>query len=101
MALRIALFGEPNPRGPHETWFELPNPLPEISALALSDETLRPITHLFLTELLVGTGRASRVYPPRLGPSIAGKRALHLAWRARTRYGGEPETREIEGLVEL
>jgi hypothetical protein len=101
MGLRRALFGETVPIGgltQHLT--EIDNPFRRLAGLSLSEEVIRPVAHLLLTEALVGEGRASRITRFRLGPPVAGRRRLEIAWQVLTRYRGvEPEERHLAGVV--
>lgn len=101
LGLRVGLFGEAIPLGGHsEHMVQMPNPLEPLGELRLSEEVVRPIAHLLLTEALVGAWKASRITGFRLGPAVAGRRRLELAWQAPRRYQNvEPETRHIEGSV--
>jgi hypothetical protein len=101
--LRHELFGETLPRGgllaPMAKSSGLLGPL---EGVRLSEEILRPIVHLLLTEDLVGRGRAARVIRLRLGLPIAGRRKLELEWETPRRYMNvPPERRAIEGVVSL
>jgi hypothetical protein len=103
LGLRHELFGEPLPRGgllaPMADLGGLLRPLEEVR---LSEEIVRPIVHLLLTEALVGRGRAARVIRLRLGSPIAGRRKLELDWETPRRYTNvPPERRSIEGVVNL
>lgn len=101
--LRAALFGESVPLGGLSAHMaRVPNPLQPLGELGLSEEVVRPIAHLLLTEALVGAGKASRITRLRLGPAVAGRRRLELAWQAPHRYQNvEPETRQIRGTMSL
>ena len=103
LSLRAALFGEAIPLGDFsEHMARMPNPLEPLSELRLSEEIVRPIAHLLVTEALVGTRKASRITRFRLGPAVAGHRRLELGWQAPRRYQNvEPETRQIQGSVAL
>ncbi len=103
LGLRHELFGEPLPQGgllaPMADAGGLFRPL---ERLRLSEEIVRPIVHLLLTEALVGRGRAARVIRLRLGLPIAGRRKLELEWETPRRYTNvSPERRSIEGVAEL
>jgi hypothetical protein len=103
MGLRSALFGEAIPIGRmSEHMARMPNPLGPLAELHLSEEVTRPVAHLLLTEALIGARKASRAPRFRLGPAVAGKRRLELAWEAPRQYQNvEPETRSIRGTVLL
>lgn len=101
MGVRAALLGETVPlTGISESMARMPNPLEQLPALRLSEEVIRPVAHLLLTEALVGTRKASRITQFRLGPAIGGKRRLVLAWQAPRHYNNvAPEERRIQGIV--
>jgi hypothetical protein len=103
MGLRGAVFGESIPLGGlSDHMARMPNPLEPLAELHLSEEVIRPVAHLLLTESLVGARRASRVTRFRLGPAVAGRRRLELAWQAPRHYQNvEPEKRHIEGSASL
>lgn len=103
LGLRHELFAEPLPPG------ALVAPMADLGGLLrpleghrLSEEIVRPIVHLLLTEALVGRGRAGRITRLRLGLPIAGRRKLELEWETPRRYANvPPELRSIEGVVDL
>jgi hypothetical protein len=102
IALRASLLGEPTPSGLPGTFVQLSNPFEPLSMLGLSDETIRPVAHLLLTEAMVGGGKASRITRFRLGPAVGGRRRFELAWQAPRRYTNvEAEERAIEGTIVL
>jgi hypothetical protein len=103
-ALRTGLFGERNPLAGQHMGFaaEIPDPLAPLRQSPVSEEIVRPISELLLTDILVGTGRARRVAASRLGVSIRGRRRLTLSWEPPSRYSNEPVTiRSIEGDVSI
>jgi hypothetical protein len=101
--LRHELFGEPLPTGGlAKSMASFSNPLRPLGGAGLSEEIVRPVAHLLLTEALVGHGRASRITRMRIGLPVAGRRAFRLAWEGPRRYPDlPPERRSIEGVVEL
>jgi hypothetical protein len=103
LGLRHELFGEPLPGGGLlAPMADVGGPLRPLERLRLSEEIVRPIVHLLLTEALVGRGRAARVIRLRLGLPIAGRRKLELEWETPRRYTNvSPERRSIEGVVDL
>jgi hypothetical protein len=104
VAMRAALFGEPNPFAGSAMSFvsEIDDPLRSIRGQRVPDEILRPLVRLLLTEALIDSGRAARLVKFRLGPAIAGKRRLELAWEAPRRYSNvRPGIREIKGTTAL
>jgi hypothetical protein len=103
-ALRSALFGEPNPLDDQHMGFaaEIDDPLGPLRENAVSEEIIRPISELLVTEILVGTGRARSISGFRLGVAIRGRRRLTLAWEAPSRSSNEPATvRRISGEVSI
>jgi hypothetical protein len=103
IGLRRALFGEPGPLDRFsESISTIPDPFVRLRGMGLSEEIIRPIAHLQLSEALVGQGRAFRITQLRLGPQVAGARRCILEWDAPRHYDGiEPEQRRIEGSVQL
>lgn len=101
MGLRQSLFGEATfPGGIGESMAKIADPFAPLGELRLSEEIIRPVAHLLLTEALIGQGRASRITRFRLGPPVAGRRRFEVAWDAPRQYDNiEPEERHIEGAV--
>jgi hypothetical protein len=102
-ALRQVLFGETEVLDAlSASMSSIPDPFAPVRELRLSEEIIRPIAHLLLTEALVGSGRASRITLLRLGPQTSGARRCILEWEAPRGFAGiEPERRRIEGSVRL
>jgi hypothetical protein len=103
-ALRTVLFGERNTLADQHMGFaaEISDPLVPLRQSPVSEEIVRPISELLVTDILVGTGRARRVASFRLGVSIRGRRRLALSWEPTSRYSNEPVTiRSIEGDVSI
>jgi len=103
-ALRTVLFGERNPLADQHMGFaaEIDDPLRPLRESPVSEEIIRPLSELLLTELLVGTGRARSIRTFRLGVAIRGRRSLTLAWETPTRFSNEPVTlRSISGDVNI
>ena len=103
-ALKTALFGAPNPLArQHMDFFaEIDDPLQPLRDAKVSDEIVRPLAELLITDALVGSGRASRVTEFNLGASVRGMRRLSLSWEALRRYTNErPPTKTISGDVRL
>jgi hypothetical protein len=104
MALRSVLFGESNPLADQHMGFtmEINDPLAPLRENLVSEEIIRPLSELLVTDLLVGTGRARRIVAFRLGVSIRGRRRLTLSWEPASRYSNEPVTvRSIKGDVSI
>lgn len=101
-ALRTALFGEPNPLADQHMGFaaEIDDPFRPLRENPVSEEIIRPISELLVTDILVGTGRARSIRGFRLGVPIRGRRRLTFAWETPSRYSNEPATvRSINGEV--
>lgn len=98
LALREHLFGEINPAEPG--FGTPPNPLAAFPS-GIGEEALRPLLRLFLTEALVGGGRASRLVALRLGVPVAGTRRILIEWEGSTRYNNPSERRSIEGQISI
>jgi hypothetical protein len=103
-ALRTVLFGEPNPLARSHMAFaaEIDDPLQPLRASPVSEEIVRPLAELLLTDLLIGTGRAGRIAELRIGVPIRGRRPLSLSWETPRRYANETiAVRNIRGDVTL
>jgi uncharacterized protein DUF4062 len=104
LGLRSVLFGKPNPYTEQHMGFatEIPDPLAPLRENPVSEEIVRPLAELLVTDLLVGTERAKRIVTFRLGVAIQGRRKLALAWEPPSRYSNQTERiREISGDVKL
>ena len=98
LALRIALFGEPNPLGAMSFMASAQDPLPALEGLGVSEDAFAQIAGLLITEELIGRRGADHISAFRLGPTRAGSRRLLLGWFPRRRYVNvEPMERRIEG----
>jgi hypothetical protein len=103
-ALRTVLFGERNPLADQHMGFaaEMNDPLRPLRESPVSEEIIRPLSELLLTDLLVGTGRARSIRTFRLGVAIRGRRSLTLAWETPSRFSNEPVTlRSISGEINI
>ena len=62
-ALRTVLFGEANPLADQHMGFatEINDPLEPLRESPVSEEIIRPLSELLVTDLLVGTGRAKSI----------------------------------------
>jgi hypothetical protein len=104
LGLRSILFGDPNPLADQYMSFatEMIDPLTPLREAPVSEEIVRPLAELLITELLVGGGRARSVGSFRLGVAIRGMRHLTLAWEAAPRYANERlAVRTISGNVKI
>jgi Domain of unknown function (DUF4062) len=98
LAMRIALFGEPNPLDIMSFMASAENPLPALEGLGVSEDAFGQIAELLITEELIGKRGADHISAFRLGPPRAGSRRLLLGWFPRRRYTNvEPTERRIEG----
>ena len=91
VALRTALFDEPNPlvRQHMDFMAEMPDPLEPLRAQGAPDEIVRSLAEVMIIDELVGSGRAARVTQFKLGASVGGLRKLELEWEPRRRYVNE------------
>ena len=81
---------------------EINDPLAPLRENPVSEEIIRPISELLVTDLLVSTGRARSIRGFRLGVAIRGHRNLTLSWEPPNRYSNEPATvRRIKGEVQI
>jgi hypothetical protein len=104
IALRAALFGEPNPFADQHMGFatEISDPLAPLRVNSVSEEIVRPLSELLITDFLVGTERAKSIVTFRLGVAIQGHRSLTLSWEPPNRYSDQTEpVRTISGKVRL
>jgi hypothetical protein len=81
---------------------EIDDPFGSLRENPVSEEIIRPISELLVTDILVGTGRARSIRRFRLGVPIRGRRRLTLAWETPSRYSTEAATvRSISGEVNI
>ena len=101
LALRVALFGEPNPLGHMSFMIEMANPIPDVAQLGLDDGSFAGVAQVLLVESLVGSGRAERITALQIGPARSGW-PLRLEWEAPRRISNiEIERRQIEGKLHI
>ncbi|HEY2498141.1 MAG TPA: DUF4062 domain-containing protein [Candidatus Angelobacter sp.] len=102
IALRSALFGEPNPLAKQNMMFfaEMPDPFKQLREHPVSEEALRPIAELLLTDEFVGSGRATRINSFKLGVSVRGRRKCEIKWQSPHRFS-KNATNAVEGYVTL
>lgn len=102
IALRSALFGEPNPLGNMAFMAHADNPLPLLQGSGLGEDAVEQVARLLITEQLVAEMRGGRITQFRLGPARAGARRLRLGWTPDQRYVNvAPQPRLIDGAVEI
>jgi hypothetical protein len=100
IALRSALFGEPNPLGTMAFVAEATNPLPLLDGLRLTEDSVELVARLLIVEELVGRLAAGHVTQFKLGPARGGTRRLRLGWVPHRVYVNvAPEPRLIDGDV--
>jgi hypothetical protein len=99
LAIRVSLFGEANPLGLMSSQAEVANPFPDLERAGVSEEALRPLGQVLLTEILVVQRGIQRITKFRLGRPVAGNRALKLEWLPRREYANQPppEPHALEG----
>lgn len=102
MAIRVALFGEPNPLGATAFMIQAESPFPALEGLGLSEDAIAQVAELLVTELLVGDRGVDHITAFQLGPKHVGKRRLRLGRMPRRRYSNrEAVERRVEGLVTI
>jgi hypothetical protein len=104
VALRTVLFGEPNPLEDQHMGFatEIEDPLASLRGTPVSEEIIRPLSELLITDVLVGSERARRIVTFRLGVRIRGRRTLALVWETPQRHANDSVSiRSIEGAVTI
>jgi hypothetical protein len=103
-ALRTVLFGEPNPLARSHLAFsaEIDDPLQPLRVSSVSEEILRPLAELLLTDLLIGMGRVGRIVELKIGVQIRGHRPFLLSWETPRRYANDTvAVRNIRGEINL
>lgn len=103
-ALRTALFGERNPLLREHLGFfaEIADPFESLREHPVSEETVRPIAELMLTDELVGSGRAERIASFKLGVDIRGRRKCEVERQTPRRFSNDRDKmRKIDGSVPL
>ena len=102
LAMRIALFDEPNPLRSMSFMAEANNVFPLLEGLGLSEDSFPQVAELLIAEELVGIRGADHITQFRLGPRRSRSRQLRLSWIPRRRYTDlDPVERTIEGRVPL
>ena len=104
IALRSVLFGEPKPFADQHMGFatDMPDPLAPLRTNLVSEEIMRPLTELLLTDFLLGSQRATRIVEFRLSVPVQWRRSLTLAWEPVSRYTNLAEPlRTISGVVNI
>ncbi len=104
IAIRHAVFGERSSpkRQPFDLFSEMSDPFAPLRSQPVSEEILRPIAELLLTDQLVSEGRAERITAFRFGVPVGGIRRCQIGWQVKKRYGNDhDEVRRIDGSVKL
>lgn len=102
LAMRVSLFGEPNPLGSMEFLIRAENPLPALESLGVSEDAFAQVAELLLTEMLVGGRGVDHITTFHIGPKHRGQRQMLLGWMPRRRYVNvQPVERRITGRVRL
>ena len=100
LAMRVALFDEPNPLGVMKFLIEGENPLPALDGLSLSEDAVAQVAELLLAEALVGKRGVDHLTTFQLGPQHGGRRRLVLGWMPRQRFNNQrPIERRIDGHI--
>ena len=102
IAIKVAFFGVPNPLGVMQHMVQLQNPFPALQAAGVSEEALRPIARLLISEILIVERGVERLVGFRLGRSIRGRRRLRIAYQVPAPYSNQlaPQPFEVEGDVQ-
>lgn len=101
MAVRVSILGEPDPFGLGSP-ARMTNPLSALVTAGVSEESLRPLAHLVLSEVLAEERGVARIISLRLGASIAGRRALKIEYLPSAEYSNViPAPRTVAGTLAL
>ena len=102
VAIEVSLFGAPNPLGAMASMVQIPNPFGALRQAGVSEESLRPIARLMLSEILVVERGVERLVRFQLGRSIGGRRRLAIGYQVPPAYSNQPAPApfEVEGEVE-
>jgi hypothetical protein len=71
-----------------------------LRAHPVSEEALRPIAELLLTDELVGSGRATRIGSFKLGVGVRGRRKCEIKWQSPHQFS-KNAMNAVEGYVTL
>jgi hypothetical protein len=101
VAIAVSLFGEPNPLGVMEHMVQMPSPFPALRQAGVSEESLRPIARLMVSEILVVERGVERLLHFQLGRPIAGQRRLRIGYQVPAQYSNQaaPGPFEVDGEV--
>jgi len=99
ISLRRALFGEPSPRGLLSVGGGIGDPLAELPATPLPVELHRAVLGLLITEVLVGSGRATRVTRLQISPPGPRGRRVIVEWTGRSNRNTPTQPRTVDGYL--
>jgi uncharacterized protein DUF4062 len=103
LAIKVSWLGAENPLGMMSFEAEIDSPFALLGALNVPEESIRPIAFVLAYEILARNRNVARITRFRLGPPIAGRRRLALAWIPRAAYGNQPDlpARAVDGEVTI
>ncbi len=90
VAIEVSLFGAPNPLGMMASMVQIPNPFLALQQAGVSDESVRPIARLMVSEILVVERGIERLVRFQLGRSIRGRRRLAIGYQVPPAYSNQP-----------
>jgi uncharacterized protein (DUF1684 family) len=101
VAIRVSFFDEPNPFALMRHIAEIVNPFSALRQAGVSEESLRPIARLMVSEILVVQRGIERLVSFQLGRSVRGRRRVKLGYRVPPAYSNQPAppSFEVEGDV--
>jgi hypothetical protein len=102
VAIAVSFFGEPNPLGMMGSMVQMPSPFPALGQAGVSEESLRPIARLAVSEILVVERGVERLLQFQLGRPIAGRRRLRMGYQVPAAYSNHPAPGpfEVDGEIE-
>jgi Domain of unknown function (DUF4062) len=102
LAIKVSFFGESNPLGPMHSMAQILNPFPVLQQAKISEESLRPIARLMVSEVLVVERGIERLVSFQLGRSIRGRRPLRIGYQVPPPYSNQPAPPpyEVEGDIQ-
>jgi hypothetical protein len=101
LAIAVSFFGETNPLGVMAGMLEMPSPFPALAQVGVSEESMRPIARLLVSETLVVERGIERLLHFQLGRPIAGRRRLRMSYQVPAAYSDQPAPApfEVEGEI--
>src|SRR5918911_943135 len=102
LAIEVSFFGAANPFGLMGSVAEISNPFAVLRSAGISEESIRPIARLMVSEILVVERGIDRLTRFQLGRPIRGRRRLRLGVQVPAPYTNQPAPPpfEVEGDVE-